>query len=220
MMFSRNSVSKWSGKKWACVGDSITEHNIRTTLNYQDYIASWIGCRPLNYGISGTGWRTTNSGGSQPAIYNRISSIDTTADLVTIFAGTNDWEEVGTPMVLGTFGDTSGDTSLYGAIDQTLNWLVTNMPTKTIAVFTPLQRQSAWYNLQHNANGVTMQDISTAITTVAKKYNVPVLDLYNNGNMYAQNATFRTTYMPDGLHPNDAGHIMLARKILAFLNGI
>lgn len=285
MQLTKKTVtSKWAGKIWNVVGDSITEHNTKTTYNYHDYIAQKIGCTVNNYGISGTGWRCPSSVGGTNAIYQRLNSLATNADLITVFAGTNDWaQNGGTAMVLGSLGDTSASTSFYGAVDQILSTLVNTYPTKTVAVFTPLQRASAWYNLSNTvptsvwaastnynvagsfvtpktANGycyvstnagtsgatepvwpttlgstvsdgtitwkffgapnsnTSLQDISNAIIAVANKYNVPVLDLYKNGNMYAQNTTFQTNTMPDGLHPNDNGHQMLADKILAFLN--
>lgn len=218
MNFSKGIVSKWSGKTWNVIGDSITEKNGTTNKNYHDYIAAKIGCKVNNYGISGTGWRTPNSNNSQPAIYNRINSLAANADLITVFAGTNDWEEVFTTMTLGVLGDTAPAATFYGAVDNTLSQLVAKYPTKTIAVFTPLQRSSAWYNLTHGTSGINLQQVTDAIIAVANKYNVPYLDLYRQGNMYAQDANFRAAMMPDGLHPNDAGHIVLADKILDFLN--
>lgn len=284
MSFSRSPYfSKWSGATWAVIGDSITEHNSKTTENYQDYIAQKIGCTSLDYGISGTGWRTPSAYGGSNAIYNRTSSIDASADLISVFAGTNDWAEVGIGMDLGSFGDTSASVSFYGAVDQTLDALVTQSPLAKIVVFTPLQRTNAWYNLPFsvsaawtastaesvgnlvvpttangycyvcstagttgttqptwpttsgstvidgtavwtyyaaNPSGVSLGQISQAITQVANKYNVPVLDLYENGNFYSQNSTFTANFQPDGLHPNAAGHLFLSEKILAFLNTV
>lgn len=281
MIFSRPmNQSKWAGKRWHVIGDSITAPST-STRNYHDYVKDKLGCIVNNYGISGTGWRTPTSGVSN-AFYQRISSLDNNVDLITVFGGTNDWSEVMIGMTLGVFGDTDPAASLYGAIESTLSQLVNKFPTKTIAVFTPMQRSDAWYNLVHTVttttwaastvksvgdyvlpttsngyvykctvagttgatqptwpttlsstvvdgtvtwqlfrtttNNVSLQDISSAIIAVANKYNIPVLDLYKNGNMYAQNGSFRTAMMPDGLHPNDDGHKVLADKILAFLD--
>ena len=41
---------------WLCVGDSITEKNYRTTLNYHDYVAEELGFDVINEGLSGTGF--------------------------------------------------------------------------------------------------------------------------------------------------------------------
>lgn len=289
MNFVKNTnPSKWQGKTWSVIGDSITEHNFRTNLNYHDYIKNKIGCRVNNYGVSGTGWRTPSSFGGTNAIYQRLASIDASSDLITVFAGTNDWGEVGTIMNLGVMGDTT-TTSLYGAIDNVLSTLIANFPTKAIAVFTPLKRADGWYNLSHTtsvpwvastansvnnivtpttANGhvykctvagttgttepiwtttaggtvsdgtvtwqeigsnnsnTSMQQIADAIIAVCNKYAIPVLDLYRQASPLAPwNTTNNNTYFKDprgdaadGLHPNDAGHKVLADKILSFLN--
>lgn len=217
--------NKWAGKTWNVIGDSITEHNFRTTKNYHDYITDKIGCTVNNYGVSGTGWRTPSATGGTNAIYQRLESINTSADLITVFAGTNDWAEVGLPMTLGSLGDTSPSTSFFGAVDYVLNQLITKYPTKTIAVFTPLPRSDAWFNLPHGTSGITMENVADAIIAVANKYNIPFLDLYRTSSLFPWNATANDTYFKavsktsgDGLHPNDAGHQLLADKILAFLN--
>ena len=42
---------------WLCVGDSITEKNFRTALNYHDYVAEEFGFDVINEGLSGTGFQ-------------------------------------------------------------------------------------------------------------------------------------------------------------------
>jgi lysophospholipase L1-like esterase len=224
-------TSKWAGKVWNVIGDSITEVNFRANTRYHDYIKTSIGCTVNNYGISGTGYFTPSTSGGTNAIYQRISSLPT-ADLVTVFAGTNDWGQVGKTLVLGTMGDTNGVNSFYGAVDSTLSQLISKYPTGTqIAVFTPIVRSSggAWFDGANSA-GVTLSQISDAIIQVCKKYSIPCLDLYRNSAPLAPwNATNKSTYFcppsgtidvpnGDGLHPNDAGHKILADKILSFLN--
>jgi len=216
-------ISQWSGKTWGAIGDSITSPGGGTSTVdklYHDLIAAEVGMAVTNYGVGGTGWRTPGSGGSN-AIYQRMTGF-ADHDLFTVFAGTNDWDEVGVSMTLGAFGDTSGATSFYGAVDEVLAYLVTTFPTRKIAAFTPIQRGDAWYNLQHGTSGVSLQDVSTAILTVAAKYNVPVLDLYKRGGMYVQDAGFRSAYMSSSsnVHPNDAGHARLAKIMRPFLDGL
>jgi lysophospholipase L1-like esterase len=203
--------SKWTGKKWNCMGDSITEHNFQTNKNYHDYIAELIDCSINNYGISTVGYGV---GGSN-AFYQRVSAMDITADLITVFGGTNDWGVGSQP--LGAFGDTDGAVSIYGAIDSTLSQIANRFVNKTIAIFTPLPRDNSW---GVNAQGITLEQITQAIIKVANKYSLPVLDLYHESNFRPWNLTWRTTYQPDGLHPNDAGHQRLAEKILTFINSI
>lgn len=220
-----SSTSKWQGKKWNVLGDSLTEVNSKTNMHYHDYIKSDWGMTVNNYGISGTGWYTPSwGGGHTDYFWNRVSGMDATADLITVFGGTNDWGDAGQPLVLGSLGDTSGSTSFYGAVDATLSQLITKYPTKTIAVFTPIPRQSAFPNVT-SANGYTMQNVADAIIAVCSKYSIPCLDLFRKSNLAPWNTTANNTYFtapsassPDGLHPNDAGHKILADKILSFLN--
>jgi lysophospholipase L1-like esterase len=210
-------ASKWTNKTWNAIGDSITEHNGRTTKNYHDYISEKVtGLTVNNYGVSGTGWFTPSSGATNQ-IFNRVSGFNSSADLITVFAGTNDVASVGKSFVLGAYGDTDQNTSFYGAVDYTIKQLVIKYPTKTIAVFTPLQRDvtSFTYGTVTENNMIAVAD---SIIKVAGRYSIPVLDLYRFGNMYPWDANFQTAKMPDGLHPNDAGHTALADKILSFLN--
>jgi lysophospholipase L1-like esterase len=214
--------SKWYGKKWSAIGDSITEYNFRTKRNYHDYISDRLLCKVNNYGISGTGYIT--SYGESPAIKDRLDVVDTTSDLVTVFAGTNDWDFGGKP--LGTFGDTDQTATIYGAIHYVIDGLITRFPSKTIAVFTPLPRSNNWgSNAATNAQGYTLEQLSEAIIKVCKHYSVPCLDLYHNSNLPVFNVDGNNHYFtapnqpsPDGLHPNDEGHKVLADKILSFLN--
>lgn len=217
-----NASSNLKRKVYVALGDSITEKNFRTDKNYHDYIALWSGCVVKNYGISGTGWFVPGSG--QQPFYNRISGLDASADIITVFGGTNDWAQVGKSLVLGSFGDTDGAVSFYGAVDSTITQLITKYPTKTIAVFTPLPRDNAW---AANSAGITLEQVSDAIIKVCNKYSIPVLDLYRKSGLAPWNATANATLFScasapngDGLHPNATGHQIIAYKILDFLQGI
>ncbi|WP_423408014.1 SGNH/GDSL hydrolase family protein [Heyndrickxia sp. MSNUG] len=212
------SISKWAGKVWNALGDSITEKNGTTVKNYHDYIKDKINCTVNNYGISGTGYRTPSASGGTNAFHQRLNTLNPNADLITVFGGTNDWGDVGIPFNMGSFGDTDPTTSFYGAVDYVLKNLINMYPTKTIAVFTPLPRQYAWG--VPNAEGVMLEQVADAIIKVANKYSIPVLDLYRESNAYVWNLDYISYAMPDGTHPNDNGHRMLADKILAFLNSI
>jgi len=209
-------ASRWNGKTWMCIGDSITEHNFRTSKNYHDYIASKIGCTVINKGISGTGYYGRND----------LAGITEIADLITVFFGTNDWANVASNnKALGMFGDT-GTVTISGCINTLLTNLVAKYPTKILAIFTPLQRSDNYGSLaSNNGQGYTLKQLSDLIIKYGNHFGIPVLDLYSNANLNVQNSASNSYYFtapgyvdPDGLHPNDAGHQVLADKILAFLN--
>lgn len=58
------------------------------------------------------------------------------------------------------------------------------------------------------------------IREVAEYYSLPVLDLYKNSGMQPKVPVIRETYIPDGLHPNDKGHMIIADKIAEFLKTV
>jgi lysophospholipase L1-like esterase len=228
-----STTSKWAGKTWNAIGDSITEVNFRTSKNYHAYIAEKIGCTVNNYGVGGTGWFTPSSSGGTNQIFNRISSMSASADLITVFAGTNDWYNIGKTLVLGTLGDTDQNASLYGAVDYTIKQLIAKYPTQTIAVFTPIPRSNSYGNTGANATtNYYLRDVADAIIAVCKAYSIPCLDLFRNSSPLAPwNTTNKATYFVpdsgsidvpngDGLHPNHLGHSILADKILSFLNSL
>ena len=55
------------------------------------------------------------------------------------------------------------------------------------------------------------------IREVAEYYSIPVLDLFACSGLQPCVPIIQQKYLPDGLHPNDAGHEILAEKIAGFL---
>ena len=49
---------------------------------------------------------------------------------------------------------------------------------------------------------------------------LPVLDLYANSGLQPMVDEIRITYIPDGLHPNDKGHQLIASKLETFLRNL
>lgn len=209
------------GKNWVVIGDSITEANGRTLKNYHKYISETVGGMYVhNYGIGGSGY------------YNRSGVADTilhaNVDYVTVFFGTNDWANINSNnKPLGTFLDT-GTTTISGCINTCLMGLLNKYPTKKIAVLTPLPRVENWgSNAANNAQGYTLEQLADLVVKYAKHYSLPVLDLYHESNLPVWIAAGNTYYFTppaggaaDGLHPNDAGHQIIARKVQKFLESI
>lgn len=204
------------GKSWVVIGDSITEHNFRTNKNYQDYVSSNVGGMSIyNYGISGSGYY----GRSDVA-----STVTQNPDYITVFFGTNDWGQVNNSKPLGNFLD-NNTTTISGCINICLLGLITKFYNKKIAVLTPLPRANNWgSNAAPNAVGYTLEQLVFMIQKHAGHYSIPCLDLYHDSNLpvYTTDGNaFYFTYpggsSPDGLHPNDAGHIVIAAKVQAFL---
>ena len=193
--------NKLTGLKWYAIGDSITQGtNTTNGYMYMKYIQEDMGLNYINYGIAGTRLATSSDQDTlnQNAMARRIDSYDDTADIITIFGGTND-----TVDKLGTFGDTTPDT-LYGALDHICKTLLTKYAGKRIGFITPIK-----YQPSSNENKIV-----NAIVEVAKYYNIPVLNLYENlGVLFCINDEIKGKYCSDGLHPTNEGHKVIARVV-------
>lgn len=216
--------SNLTSKTWVVVGDSITEHNFRTNLNYHDYVKEEVGGMTIyNYGISGSGF------------WNRAStiagSISQSPDYITVFWGANDL--IRAPKNLGD-RDSTGTDSVGGLMNIALSALINKFYNKKLAVFTLLPRDI--YNNVTNAiavdesgvsQGYTATQVADLTIAICEKYSIPVLDLYRISNLYpwipaANEYYFKAPNIsfPDGLHPNDNGHKLIAHKIREFMESL
>ena len=115
--------------------------------------------------------------------------------------------------------DRTPDT-FYGALHTLYTSLIEKFPESPIIVLTPLHRLN---EDNPRGDGNKLQDVGTLktyveiIREVAEYYSLPVLDLYKDGGLQPKVPVIQQKYVPDGLHPNDAGHEILARKIAKFI---
>ena len=58
------------------------------------------------------------------------------------------------------------------------------------------------------------------IKETAEYYSIPVLDIYGNGGICPDIPQQKELYVPDDLHPNDAGAEKIARRIKVFLENL
>ena len=58
------------------------------------------------------------------------------------------------------------------------------------------------------------------IREVAEFYSLPLLDLYKNSGLQPRLPVIQEMYMPDGLHPNDAGYRVLAELVTNALKAL
>lgn len=214
-------VSPLKDKKWVVIGDSITEVNFRTNKNYHAYVSDNVGGMTVyNYGQSGTGYYGR---------FNVAGTVTQDPDYVTVFFGTNDWQnsDTGNTKLLGSFGDTD-NTTIAGCVYLSLSQLVSKFYNKRVAVFTPLPRSDNYgSNAAPNSRGFTLEQLAKVIKQTADHLSIPCLDLYHESNLpvwvYAGNQFYFTPPTggsADGLHPNDAGHQIIARKVQKFLESI
>ena len=210
------------GKIINFLGDSITEgHGTsdNATKPYHQILKANVGlAEARNYGVGGTKIARL------PVITDhqfdqdfnlRAETMNTDADAVVVFGGTNDYGHASIP--LGTF-DNKDIHTFYGGMHNLCLYLIKNYVGKPIVFMAPLHRlQEAKLD---NPNSSPLQAFVDAQREVCEYYSIPVLDLYKEGGMPGNIWAWCEKYMPDGLHPNDAGHVLIAHKLQKFLENL
>jgi len=214
----------WSGATAVFVGDSITQAS-GIAVPYHELVESALGL--VNYrhmGIAGSCFSAeTDYGHSPEPLIDRYTDIPD-ADLIVIFMGTNDFGH-GTP--LGTINDSS-DGSFYGALNEIIPGVQAVHPNSQLVVVTPMHRvgfnSSAMtggrddvpnkpYGKPEGTTGATLAQYVDAIKNICEKYNVYVIDLFNEEALDPNDSAVNSALFNDGLHPNDDGHAKLAEVI-------
>ena len=142
--------------------------------------------------------------------------MDDDADAVVVFGGTNDYGHGNAP--LGCFTDRTPET-FYGACHYLFSGLIRKYLGKPVVIMTPLHRCGEFTPAKEDGTG-TLKEYVDIIREVAEYYSLPVLDLYAASGMQPEVDEIRIAYIPDGLHPNDAGHEVIARKLELFLRSL
>ena len=216
---------KLQGAKINFLGDSITE-GVGTSgdgYRFVDLIAQQTGALCRNYGISGTRIARQTMPSEDPSFDldfpSRVAGMDADADAVVVFGGTNDFGHGDAPF--GAFSDRTADT-FCGGLHVLYSRLTERFPTAQLVVITPLHRQNEENPCGDNKPRpvAPLHQYVEMIRRTAEFYSIPVLDLYAGGGLQPQLACVRERYVPDGLHPNDAGHRILAQKIIRFLENM
>lgn len=210
--------SCWQDKTAVCVGDSITAGSGTTKIYYNilKELLSFTSVQGM--GVAGSCVSaTSNYGTNNSPLINRYQNIPD-KDLITIFMGTNDYGH-NTPM--GTIDDTT-DVSFYGALNVIIPGILTAHPNSRLVWITPTHRDGFGSGFTHdwiaNGAGKTLEDYVNAIKDVCARYSVPVIDLFSISGLNPVIAGIKSTYMPDGLHPNALGHQKIAVYIAKYLN--
>jgi lysophospholipase L1-like esterase len=201
----------------AFLGDSITfgyglEHKEN---RYSTLVSQALKMDELNYGITGT--LVAKAGLNQTDgkdFLSRAHLIDD-ADVAIVFGGTNDyfWS----------------DRTIYGCGEQYFAFAVRKLAEqakekrsgKMTLFVTPYPHNgignfsggSDWKDSSRhdtsemNYNGHTLKDYVDVIARICEEKDIPCLNLFDDFGFFWQEHT------SDGCHPNEAGHILIAKAI-------
>ena len=210
------------GLKALFLGDSITQGHGTSAPDkvFWHVLGKRTGMKTVGYGVGGTRIARQKHV-SDCAVWDmdfnlRAEQMERDADIICIFGGTNDyghgWAPIGQP-------DDRDVYTFYGALDHLFRYLLSTYPDAYIFVMTPTHRL---YEEQPATTGDTptmlpLKGYVDIIREVAGRYALPGLDLFAMSGINPSMPVLQERYMPDGLHPNDAGHEKLANIIETFL---
>ena len=213
-----------TGKNVNFLGDSITQGVGVTSM--EAHYTNLLRCRAKlgcvrNYGISGTRiarqrkLNVNESAGETNSFVKRFADMDNNADLVVVFGGINDWAHGNAPF--GSDENRTMDT-FCGALHYLMKGLIEKYPAATICFLTPLHMEGDTVPIVFNH--LPLEAYVKKIKETARRYSIPVLDLYGTSGILPDIPAQKELYCPDGIHPNDRGNERIAERLQAFLESL
>lgn len=207
-------AKKYSGKKWAVMGDSLTEWNTTAMKTYHDYVSGELGLTVSNMGLSGSGFMKLQ--GTSQAFYQRIPSVASDAHVVTIMGSGNDLSLIAS---LGTETDV-GTTTICGCINATIDALYTALPTVRLGIIAP----TPWGTVPPTTPGNNMELYCDKLQAICKMRGIPYLDLYHSSGLRPWEAAYLPLmYSRDAggsTHPDENGHKLFAPQVREFVKAL
>ena len=164
-----------------------------------------------NYGIGGT--RIARRTVPYDPVYDqdfcqRAPGMDRHADAVVVFGGVNDFGHGDAP--LGSMQDRTPYT-FYGACHTLMHEMSVEYTGKPVLFVTPLRCREEEGDA--TAGRPPLSAFREVLLEVAFYYSLPVLDLYATSGIRPEIPEVCARLLPDGLHPSDEGHAIIARRI-------
>ena len=196
------------------LGDSITFGQGSTSGNtsYLDIINGILGFKTYTkLAVSST---SAMPKAGQPELFTQVLSIPAGTDLITVMIGVNDY----------FYGNALGDVQTvlnknYASLDKTssftealrynLETIRINHPNTKVIFITPIRT----VNTALSAVSPLINYVNNAVA-IANYLNIPVVNAYNNSGIYDGNAS---SFIPDTVHPNDAGYTLISKLVLSNL---
>ena len=190
----------FSDKTYIAFGDSITygadysNDYAQMSNAYPELVANALNLKSFyNYGVSGATLASNEL--NLGCISNNVLTSTTTYDIISVMGGVNDYNR---NLPLGSVED-KDNTTIYGALNVIAEYLTENFANSYIFFITPYKAIiGGKHYLTNNTQGYNLRDVADAVKEVASNYDLPVLDLFNDGQFENEMYNFNS----DGIHPS------------------
>jgi len=186
------------GKTLLSLGDGVSKGS-----TYQEKVKTLLNLKSV-----------TNNSNNGLVMSSMINLINVEAlkdiDIIIIMLGTNDYTK---GRALGTKDDGGEVESFYGDVQAVINTSQKAKPEAKLVFLTPLKHgyiegQPSYPN--KNNIDLGLEDYSMAIKEVCNKNSIPVIDLFNESGIEADNIA---DYTVDNMNLNEAGDEKVAKTI-------
>lgn len=187
-------ASPMAGKTVIFLGSSVTYGASAKGVSFADYIGARNGCTVIKEAVSGT---TLVESGLDSYI-DRMKRIQAeSADLFVCQLSTNDATQKRPLGVLsdGFERDTLDTGTIAGAIEYIISYARETWDCPVVFYTNP-RYDSEFYG-----------DMVSLLLEAAKKWDITVIDLWNDTTFNDISADLRSLYMADSIHPTQAGYL-------------
>lgn len=195
----------FEGKKITCLGDSITYGNGGSDdgngnkISYCNFLRDILRANVVNQGIGGA---AIADNWDENSLILRWYDVPQDSDSILIFAGVNDY-------FIGEYGDSSTEKTFCHDAYQLLQNIRYNYNGNVYVVLTYQCDAMNWESFQSHDYAKYMNTLNE----YANELGIEVIDLFHSEYLNSTDLQVKEAYMPDGIHPNDAGNLLLAKKI-------
>ncbi|MRE02435.1 hypothetical protein F0M03_04695 [Vibrio parahaemolyticus] len=190
-----------TGKHLATLGDSITAGD----SNWPEFASSILSMTYENFAVGGGHWEDFGEIVDDPRWFriqvDALLASSQVPDVIVIAMGTNS--------LYASKGDFQTEmdkdfadidtTCVYGGMRHGLERIRTQYPAVPVYLTTPIQRVSL------APNSTEMINMVEAIKKIGEWYGCEVFNCHSDVQILHQIEKTTPTFLPDGLHPNDAG---------------
>ena len=218
--------------KIAFLGDSITAGSgVGVANTYFKWFADKYAFNAVGWGLSGSNISGTGSS-HQPSFIERVNVIEGGAWADTAYEGSYESalaaktaaKDSDVIFVLGginDFGQNAAKFDNFGTgVQNLINSLKEKFPNSQLVFATPL-KNSGYFSVTANNEGKTLSDFVTVIAEKCAENSIPFINSYDlfdefctfdaSGNVVSTEKN-ATDYYVDGVHPNVAGHKLMAER--------
>ena len=231
----------WQGKKVAYFGDSITDpRNSGSKKKWWGYLQKWLQIEPYVYAVSGRQWNDIPNQARQlkeqhgddfDAILIFIGTNDFNAAVPV-----GQWYNITEDSVLTAVHkdknvslrrrrQPSMNKDTYrGRINIAMSLLKEMFPTKQIVLMTPIHRSYFYGNEKNiqpteeyqNECGEWLDPYVESVKEAGNIWAVPVIDMNATSGLFPMAASQIVNFHNENdlLHPNDLGHLRMARTVM------